>query len=123
MTEAGYRVIYFNYDISSGDFKRDYQMAVDYGFKLLADVDPETPMPAEKILEMIQKMAGDPDADMTKHILIFDTLKKFTDVMCKKAMKTFMSVCRAITNKGGTVILSCQEIPRPRWLPRVRWRG
>jgi len=37
-------------------------------------------------------------------VLIFDTLKKFTDIMSKSAASAFWKVLRAFSSKGGTVI-------------------
>jgi len=39
-----------------------------------------------------------------KAVLLLDTVKKFVDVMDKKASSNFMTICRRFTAAGGTII-------------------
>jgi len=42
--------------------------------------------------------------NLSGYVFVFDTLKKFTDLMSKQAVKKFFSLCRTMNNRGATCI-------------------
>lgn len=71
-----------------------------FGFSVLT---PEQfSLPAEYFEELVERVLADNEA--RKALFILDTVKKFTDVMDKKASSQFMSTCRKFTASGGTII-------------------
>ena len=43
--------------------------------------------------------------DLTDNVFVFDTFKKFCDVMCKKSVKKMYKLLRKLTKLGATVVL------------------
>ena len=70
------------------------------GFHMLSEGYNE--FSAGKFLNTIKSMTEDGSAKGV--IIVLDTLKKFTDLMDKKACTEFAKILRAFALKGGTVI-------------------
>jgi hypothetical protein len=71
-----------------------------FGFKVLTPnqfTDPVT-----NFTEIVNSLVAEGGAKGV--LLILDTVKKFADVMDKKASTLFMSMCRKFTSSGGTII-------------------
>jgi len=71
------------------------------GFLVLTPEQLGTPL--ENLTEIVDSLLSEGSAPKT--ILILDTVKKFVDVMDKKAMSAFMTICRKFSSAGGTLIL------------------
>lgn len=100
-SKNGYQVIYINADAAASDLKHYKKHAGDFGYKLLSpDLANEAP---EKVIHELKKLAIG-NHNLSGHVLILDTLKKFTDMMCKKRGKELYSILRALTTKGMTII-------------------
>lgn len=95
-------VMYINADDGQQDLLVKTRYAKAYGFNHLSPGigglhNPE--MVKEKIQELIDKNQA------SGIVIIFDTLKKFTNVMDKNDVRLFTNLCRSFTQKGGTVIV------------------
>jgi hypothetical protein len=94
-------VMYINADDGEEDIILKTRYAKAYGFNHISPGlgglhNPE--MVKEKIQELI-------DTNQASGIvIIFDTLKRFTNVMDKFVVRDFTNLCRSFTQKGGTVI-------------------
>lgn len=76
------------------------KLGLDNGFHVIT---PETfTRPLENFKELIEVLITSGAADRT--IFVLDTIKKFADVMDKKAMSQFMTECRKLTSAGGSII-------------------
>lgn len=100
---GGYRVIYVNADIAGGDAKEFRQKAMDYGITaLFPDMKPGYSMQdVVKQLKQMNEQAG----ELNTSVFVFDTLKKMTDVINKRSLKTLLALLRGLTAKGATIIL------------------
>lgn len=58
----------------------------------------------DKVVEGLRWTAAQPNVDLSNRVLIFDTLKKMTDVIQKKEAKQLFTTLRALTAKGATVV-------------------
>lgn len=101
MAKDGYRVIYINADASASDIK-DYKLhAMEYGYAL---INPDlTNGTADDVVEELRNISR-AEGDLSKVVIILDTLKKFGDMMNKSKAKQFNSLLRTLTTKGITII-------------------
>jgi hypothetical protein len=76
------------------------KIAEEYDFHMLSEGYND--FSAGKFLSTIKKMTEDGSA--RGKIIILDTMKKFTDLMDKRACTEFSRILRAFALKGGTVI-------------------
>jgi hypothetical protein len=76
-------------------------LAEKYGFELIAPGHNGFKS-KDMAVYMLQIIAGD---SARGKVIILDTLKKFTDLMNKKAGSEFMELARGFVSKGGTMIL------------------
>ena len=103
MVKEGYDVFYVNVDTSGGDAKPMVEYAKESGFKLmLPDMKHGKSIVdlSNKLVEMIES-----ESRFEKTVFIFDTLKKFADVISKRNAKQVYSGFRKLTAKGVTIIL------------------
>ncbi len=63
---------------------------------------PKFPSPAENLKELVDRLISIEAAGDV--VLILDTIKKFVDVMDKRASAEFMTACRRFTSAGGTIL-------------------
>ncbi len=103
MVGAGYQVMYINVDAGASDLKVYHQHAQDNGYTLIAPDMVEGGSP-KTVLDILEDLAigGTSLSNLT---LIFDTLKKFTDVMTKSKSKAFYALLRKLTALGATCVL------------------
>ena len=103
MSRNGYQVLYVNVDASASDLKYYHQHATQHGYTLIAP-DLHQGKSAKDVLTELRKLA-DSDEDLTGIVIVFDTLKKFTEVMNKSEGKKFYSLLRKLTARNLTTIL------------------
>lgn len=96
-------VFYINVDGSPGDLKRHHAHAKRHGYKVLAP-DARKGGSIQSVHSKLQKLAIG-TAALGNTILIFDTLKKFVQVIEKAKAAAFFKLTRALSVKGATVIL------------------
>jgi len=95
-----YQVFYVNADISSGDVKRMRRFAAEAGFTLLLPDMKAGKSMADVVDQLIEMNRV--DADYSRIVFIFDTLKKMTDVINKKLSKELYTILRGLSAKGMT---------------------
>jgi len=103
MVKKGYTVYYIDVDSPPSDHKRMHAISTEHRFFLVA---PNTHK--DKSLETyMETMDGyiELGTDMTKSVFIFDTFKRFANMMNKKDLVKFLSKMRKLTNLGATVVL------------------
>lgn len=103
MSAEGLSVWFFQEDASAGDLPALHEHAKQHGYKLLnstlAGASPED------MLHVLRQLSQSDDADLSNVVIILDTLKKFTDLMSKGQSRLFFQLMRALTQRGGTVIM------------------
>jgi hypothetical protein len=99
--KAGCRVSYVNMDCGAGDVKFWSQKAKENGFTMI------TPHfqggdGIERWMAGLERMA-DGHTDLSKLVIVVDTLKKIADLMSKAKVKAVMSLLRALTAQKATI--------------------
>jgi len=102
LAHDGFDVFYFLEDAGGSDLKQLVDTATSGGYRLLNST--VTGKSVGDILKTIGEIAGS-QADLSNNVYIFDTLKKFCDLMGKGASRAFFSLMRSLSTLGGTVIL------------------
>lgn len=103
MAQQGYKVLYIDADSPVADYCWMFCDAKEHGFALInPDINQGTSV--DNLLGGLREMA-DSHADMSDTVLIFDTLKKFSDLMSKTSTKEFFRLCRSLTYCGATIVL------------------
>ncbi len=102
-TRQGFEVIYINVDANASQCKEFHYKASKDGF-LIINPDLHLGGSIEKVIEDFEQMVRS-DIDLTNYLIIIDTLKKFTSVMQKGDVSSFMKLCRKMTLKGCTIVL------------------
>lgn len=98
------KVLLIDADSGADDIANRMDYANKYGYKLIVPNSIMTPeLTIDKTIELIRQIVKEGSCEGM--IFIFDTLKKFNDVMSKDKSKAFYELVRAITIQGGTVIL------------------
>ena len=103
LVNQGFRVIYVNCDVSGGDAKYWHELARTNGIELL--LPNLAGLTMDDVIVELYKISEDLHSDYSKHIFVFDTLKKMTDVINKNLAKKLYSLFRALSAKGITIIL------------------
>ena len=103
MAAAGYKVFYVDVDSPPSDHKMMAAIAAKNKFFLVA---PNTKK-GKSITTYMETLQNYIEAgvDMTQYVFIFDTMKKFVDMMSKKDMKAFLSNMKRMTALGATIVL------------------
>jgi len=97
---AGKNTYHLNLDDTYEGLIQKGELGERYGFQVL---DPEAiHSPLEIFTKIVDSLIE--EGTPSEAIFILDTVKKFVDVMDKKASSQFMNVCRRFTSAGGTVI-------------------
>ena len=97
---AGENVFHINLDDTFDGLIEKADLANRHGFY---ELGPDSFVkPDENLLELVEKLVNEDSA--RKAVLLLDTVKKFVDVMDKKASSNFMTICRRFTAAGGTII-------------------
>ncbi len=103
IAKKGFKVYYFDADSPPSDHKRMKEFADEHGIKfLIPDVNQGTSVGS--LIADLEAMA-ESQADLKDYVLIFDTLKKFIDLMSKQSAKEFFVLMRKLTKLGASVIL------------------
>ena len=103
LAAMGLNVLYVNVDGSPGDLKRHHEHAKQHGYKVIAP-DAKDGKSTNDVLAKLWAIA-EGNASCDNLVLIFDTLKKFTDVIDKRKLKEMLQLVRTLTVKGATIIL------------------
>ncbi|QKM64647.1 hypothetical protein DCO17_04995 [Polynucleobacter tropicus] len=110
LANKGFQPIYIDFD-SAGIHVREYfEYAKDAGFEYWAEMNSD--IDAEKLADYLVA-ASKNESNQADYIYIFDTLKKFTNLMTKSKVADFMSKMRILTRHGSTVILLAHTNKRP----------
>jgi hypothetical protein len=97
-----FRVWFFQEDASAGDLPRLHEHATKHGYRVLSSVlSGKTTQDQLNELDRIARA----DVDLSESVFIFDTLKKFCDLMSKGGTRAFLTQMRALTLRGATVVL------------------
>ena len=102
LSSMGYKVYYMQEDAAVGDLKEMQEQAEEHDYRLVSSVLGETS--TDEILDSLRKWTNS-DIDLCNYLLIFDTLKKFSEVMNKAESKQFFKLMRTLTVRGATVLL------------------
>lgn len=102
LVQAGYEVIYVNADVGQADSKSMVSHAKEHGYRLLLP-DMKEGLSMNHFVEKLQ-WANDNGKKFSKHVFIFDTLKKMTDVINKSNAKALYKLLRSMTAKGATIV-------------------
>lgn len=103
LSKAGYKVWYIDADSPPSDHKKMKAIADQYEINFL--------IPDVNIGTSVKSLIGDIEAiakngySLDRQVFIFDTLKKFIDLMSKKSAKEFFELMRKLTKLGATIVL------------------
>ena len=98
--KAGKHVYYLNLDDTFEGLITKGDLGNRYGFKVVSP--SKLPNPNQNFAKMVDWLVAEGSASET--VFILDTIKKFVDVMNKKASSGFMNTCRRLTSAGGSII-------------------
>ncbi len=98
-----YDVLYFNFDSPAEGIKYHYKKAAEDGYMLISP-DIKIGLSVSDAIANLSKLA-DMDTDLSKTVLVLDTLKKCVDVINKSSVKDFNAVLRKLSARGCTVIM------------------
>jgi hypothetical protein len=103
LVAMGVQVLYINVDGSPGDLKRHHEHASQYGYQVIA---PDA-RDGKSTIDVLEKMKAIASGDFRcdNYLFIFDTLKKFVDVIDKRQAKDLYKLMRSLTVKGATICL------------------
>jgi len=97
-----FRVMYFQEDAGAGDLPRLHEHARHCGYELLNSTLAGSTTDAQ--ISALRGLSVS-DVDLSNAVMVFDTVKKFVDLMSKGGTRAFMTMMRALTQRGATVIL------------------
>ena len=95
-----YKIYFLQEDAGAGDLPALKQHANDHKYTLINSSLSSSN--TENILKALKDLCVE---DLSECIFIFDTLKKFAEVMNKRRAKEFFKLTRLLTTSGATVIL------------------
>jgi len=101
---SGFNVHFLQEDAAAAELKAMVEQAGKYGFFIYNSAlnSGTTSRMKESLNTLVSKQQ-----DLSEHIFIFDTLKKFIDLMSKRDVKEFYTMARNLTVLGATVLLLC----------------
>jgi hypothetical protein len=102
LAAAGFDVMFFQEDASAGDLPALAEHAAKHGYKLLNSTLANR-TPADQIV-LLRALVHE-KTDLSGHVMFFDTLKKYLDLMNKAGARDFFALLRGLTICGATVIL------------------
>lgn len=97
---TGNHVYHINLDDTFEGQISKAELGIRHGFEEV--VPSKFPDPPANFAQLVDWLVDEGTAGET--IFILDTIKKFVDVMDKKASSKFMSTCRKLTSAGGSII-------------------
>ena len=103
LAASGLDVLYINADSSPGDLKDHFHHSAKHNYQVISP-DAKLGMGVQNVIEKLNRIASSA-MNCDGLVLIFDTLKKFVDMLDKKQLKELLAMLRAITLKGATVCL------------------
>ena len=95
-------VFYINADDHFKGLVTKTKIADELGFNMISPF--ESGISTEDVIEILEKLSTSDDA--RGKVIILDTLKKFTDMMSKRALTELFKVLRKLTAKDATVIIA-----------------
>lgn len=98
-----WQVLYVNADVSGGDAKSMITDAKANGYEMLLP-DMKVGRSMEDVVRQLEEM-NMVDADYSRIVFMFDTLKKMTDVINKSKSKQLLKTLRGLSAKGMTIVL------------------
>lgn len=102
LAASGFAVYFFQEDAGVSDLAMLHQHAKDSGYRLLNSTMNQSSVEDE--MDTLRKLAQS-DKDLSKQVMFFDTLKKFTPIIDKTAAGGFLTLMRKLTLRGATVVL------------------
>ncbi|WP_258806577.1 AAA family ATPase [Pseudidiomarina sp. CB1] len=102
MASKNYRVLYINDDISAADAKSAVAQAQTGGFNLLLP-GIKKGTSAEQILFDLERLTLS-DHDLTGCVFVFDTIKKFANMLDKTSIKNIFKLFRKLNGMNATVV-------------------
>ncbi|GAB5449925.1 MAG: hypothetical protein Hals2KO_02530 [Halioglobus sp.] len=99
---AGYRVVYVNMDCGAADLKYWHGLAQQGGFRMITPHFSGA-QGIDTWLEGLAQMTALHD-DLSGLFIVIDTLKKIADLMSKSRVRDTMTLLRALTAKGATLV-------------------
>ncbi len=102
--KRGYKVTYVNADIAANDALEAFDQAEEGGFDLLLPDCADGGVSMRDVVDGLEN-ALSLDVTFDREVWVFDTLKKMTDVIDKRASKRLYETLRKLTAKGMTVIV------------------
>jgi hypothetical protein len=104
LARDGFKVFFFQEDAASGDLPALQDHARNHGYTLLSSTLAGTGTDEQVTYLRALGMAQDADG-LRGAVFIFDTLKKYLDLMSKGGARDFFKMLRALTMRGATVLL------------------
>jgi hypothetical protein len=102
LAAAGQRVFFFQEDAAAGDLPALFARAQRAGYELLNSTLARS-SPGEQVAYLLALAKS--DTDLQGCVFIFDTLKKFVDLMSKGSSREFFQLLRMLSGRGATVLL------------------
>lgn len=102
MAQQGYEVLYINADLAASDAHMHQKAAEENGWTLIIP-DARDGDSVEKVIGYLRDIASK-HSDLSKIVIIIDTLKKFTDIQNKQQAKEGFMLFRGLTTQNATVI-------------------
>ena len=103
LARKGYTVWYLDCDSPASEHRAMKEIADQHGFRFL-NPDANAGKGIDDLKGSLEAIANG-ECDLTGNVFIFDTLKKFLNLMEKASAKAFFVFCRKLTGKGATVVL------------------
>jgi hypothetical protein len=102
LSQRDYTILYFQEDASAGDLPSMFEHAKQHGYTLLNSTLSGSSPQAQVDALYAMVTSG---SNLSRYVLIFDTLKKYVDLMSKGGSRAFFALLRSLTQRGATVIL------------------
>ena len=103
LARQGLRVTYINVDGNTGDLKRHYKHATTFGYKVISPDSRDGKNTRDALVKL--KTLANSDINLSGHVYIIDTLKKFVDMLNKSKLKETLQMFRKLSVKGATIVL------------------
>ena len=103
LTEKKLNVFYINVDGNPDDLKRHFAHATKFGYKVIAPDSRDSKNTGDALAKLKELSLS--DSDLSNHVYIIDTIKKFVDLMNKSQLKERLQMFRKLSVKGATVVL------------------
>lgn len=98
----GEDVFYINADDNYKGLYTKARIAAEHGFQMISP--QEANISPQEVLELLSTLAK--SGGVNGKVVILDTLKKFTDMMSKRAQAALYETLRGLVTKGATIIIA-----------------